>query len=52
MGATTRALQNLMGVTTRALQNFFVLYSRDKDATIENFKMEILICLNSFIIEH
>ncbi len=28
------------------------LYSRAKDAPIENFKFEILICFNSFITEH
>jgi hypothetical protein len=28
------------------------LYSRGKDATIKDFKLEILICFNSAIVEH
>jgi hypothetical protein len=39
-----------MGVPTRDLQNFCV--SKGKDATIQDFKLEILICFNLSIIEH
>jgi hypothetical protein len=40
-----------MGASSKALQKMYI-YLKGKDATIQNFKLEILIYFNPFITKH